>query len=208
MLYCFLKEVNMRKRAFTMVELLIVIVVVGILAVTIVPRLESDPLRQAVDQVVRHIAYTQHMAMVNDIYRTDTPIWFKAMWRISFRVKNCYLVSSNSDLDMNYDREESVMDPLTRVLLYSNSKCRKESTDSSIMFLEDTFDIDKIVFEPACGDNRFIAFDNFGRPHRSLKRLDDYLKSDCLIMFYSKGRKGVITIRPETGYVTSYVEPE
>jgi len=197
----------MNRQAFTMLELVIMLVTVGVLTATIMPRLERDPLRETVNQVMRHIQYTQHMAMVDDVYRDGRPLWFKAMWRISFRNKNCYVVSSNIDLDMNYDREESATDPLTQVLLYSNTKCKQESTDNSMMFLAEAYDISRIDFSGSCGDNRFIAFDNFGRPHRSLKRLDDYLKKECLITFVRKSRKAVIAIRPETGYITSYVDP-
>jgi len=171
----------------------------------ILPRMERDPLREAINQVVRHITYTQHLAMVNDVYNTDKPLWFKAMWRISFRSKNCYVVSSNTDLDMNYDRNESATDPVNRVLLYSNTKCKQEGTDSSMMFLSEEYGIKEIVFSGSCGGNRFIAFDHIGRPHKTLVRLDDYLQSSCEITFKTKDRKGVITIRPETGYVTSVI---
>ena len=196
-------EVSMKQNAFTLIEIIIVIFVIGVLSITIMPRLERDPLREAVNQITRHINYTQHMAMVDDVYNASQRLWFKAMWRISFRSKNCYVVSSNIDLDTNYDREESVMDPLTKTLLYSNVKCEQEETDSSTMFLSDKYNIDKIIFTSACGDNRFIAFDNFGRPHKTLINSHDFLKEKCEITLLSGSRKGVITILPETGYVQS-----
>lgn len=195
----------MKQNAFTLIEIIIVIVVSGILAITILPRLERDPLREAVNQITRHINFTQHMAMVDDVYNASQPLWYKAMWRISFRSKNCYVVSSNIDLDTNYDREESVMDPLTKTLLYSNVKCEQEETDSSTMFLTEEYNIDQIIFTSACGNNRFIAFDNFGRPHKTLISANDYLTQKCEITLLAGSRKGVITILPETGYVQSEV---
>ena len=73
--------------------------------------------------------------MVNDVYDASKPLWYKSLWRISFRNNNCYIVSSNTDLDMNYDRDESALDPLTKTLLYSNNSCTQESSDDSNMFL-------------------------------------------------------------------------
>ena len=191
----------MYSKSFTLIELIIVIIVVGVLTISILPRLERDGLREGMEQVVRHIRYTQHMAMVNDVYDAGKPLWYKAMWRISFRSKNCYLVSSNTDFDMNYDRSESALDPLDKKLLYSNNKCIQEESDNSTMFLSDKYQIDSIEFNSACGDNRFIAFDYLGRPHKTLTKVNDLFSSKCTITFSSGARAGVIEIHPQTGYV-------
>ncbi len=58
----------MIKRAFTMIELVFVIVVIGILSAVLIPRMERDTLREAALQVASHIRYTQHLAMVDDKY--------------------------------------------------------------------------------------------------------------------------------------------
>ncbi|MCF6310454.1 MAG: type II secretion system GspH family protein, partial [Sulfurimonas sp.] len=54
------------KKAFTMLELVMVIVVIGILAAVMLPRVASDRLAEAATQVISHIRYTQHLAMVDD----------------------------------------------------------------------------------------------------------------------------------------------
>lgn len=190
----------MPRYSFTMFELIIVIIVAGILAITTIPRLEKDNLKIAVEQVARHIRYTQHLAMVDDMYDDSNATWYKAMWRISFRSNNCYVVSSNTDLDMNYDREESATDPLTKTLLYSNNDCLQESSDNSDMFLFHKYAIDNIEFTGSCGNNRFIAFDYLGRPHKTLSNVNDLVTSECKITMHSGSRKGVISILPETGY--------
>ncbi|MGB5964883.1 MAG: type II secretion system protein [Sulfurimonadaceae bacterium] len=191
----------MKSNAFTMFELIIVIVVAGILAAVMIPRLERDNLQIATNQVIRHIQYTQHLAMVDDVYDDSNATWYKAMWRISFRSNNCYLVSSNTDLNTNYDRNESAQDPLTKSLLYSNTSCTQDSTDNSAMFLSDQYGIDGIEFTNSCGSNRYIAFDYLGRPHKTLTSVNDLVGSECKITLHSGSRKGIISILPETGYV-------
>jgi len=90
---------------------------------------------------------------------------------------------------------------LTKTLLYSNVECVKESSDDGKMFLAEKYAIDSIEFNSACGNNRFVAFDYLGRPHKSLSRADDFMTSECKITLHSGERKGVISIMPETGYV-------
>lgn len=191
----------MKHFAFTMLELVIVIVVAGILSAVVLPRMERDSLREATSQVVRHIQYTQHLAMVDDVYDDTNGTWYKAMWRISFRSNNCYVVSSNTDHNSNYDRNESATDPLRKTLLYSNNTCIQASSDNSDMFLQEKYGIDSITFNSACGNNRFIAFDYLGRPHKTLSSSDDFVSSLCMITLHSGIREAVISITQETGYV-------
>ena len=190
----------MKSTAFTMIELIIVMVVAGILTAVMIPRMERDNLRIATNQVVRHIQYTQHLAMVDDVYNTSKPTWYKAMWRISFRTNNCYLVSSNTDLNTNYDRNESAQDPLTQSLLYSNTSCTQDSVDNSAMFLSDQYGINSIEFNSACGSNRYIAFDHLGRPHKTLSSVNDLVSSICQITLHSGTRESIVAIYPQTGY--------
>ena len=190
----------MKSNAFTMIELIIVIVVAGILAAVMIPRMERDNLRMAANQVVRHIQYTQHLAMVDDVYNAAEPQWYKALWRISFRTNNCYIVTSNIDLNTNYDRNESAEDPLTRSLLYSNTSCTQNSLDNSDMFLNSRYGIDNIVLSSSCGSNQFIAFDHMGRPHKSLGSALDLITTVCQITLHAGSRQSSIAIYPETGY--------
>lgn len=72
------------KRAFTMLELIVVIVVIGILAAIAIPRIQRNSLIECADQIVNDIRYTQHLAIDYNEYNRTDPNWFKKNWRIMF----------------------------------------------------------------------------------------------------------------------------
>ena len=78
------------KKAFTMLELIFVIIIIGILAAMILPSTRTNPLQEAAVQLASHIRYTQHLAIVDDRYdRTNldgagVAKWYKERWQLVF----------------------------------------------------------------------------------------------------------------------------
>ena len=60
------------KKAFTMLELVFVIVVVGILAAILIPRTERSPVQECAVDLLSQIRYTQHLAIIDDKYDSTT----------------------------------------------------------------------------------------------------------------------------------------
>ena len=90
------------KKAFTLVELVFVVVVIGILAFSLWPKKQPIQALAAARQIVAHIRYTQHLALNDDKFATHTDTggtdsiakdWYKRLWRITFSDtqadKNC-----------------------------------------------------------------------------------------------------------------------
>ena len=88
------------KKAFTLVELVFVVVVIGILAFALWPTKQPTQAFEAARQIVAHIRYTQHLALNDDKFATHTDgtdsiaiDWYKRLWRITFsdtaKVSNC-----------------------------------------------------------------------------------------------------------------------
>ena len=90
------------KKAFTLVELIFVVVVIGILAFSLWPKKQPIQALAAARQIVAHIRYTQHLALNDDKFATHTDTggtssiakdWYKRLWRITFSDtqadKNC-----------------------------------------------------------------------------------------------------------------------
>ena len=88
------------KKAFTLVELVFVVVVIGILAFALWPTKQPTQALEAARQIVAHIRYTQHLALNDDKFATHTYTdkdgnansiakdWYKRMWRIVFSNQN------------------------------------------------------------------------------------------------------------------------
>jgi len=85
------------KKSFSMIELIIVMVVIGILAASMKFSLPNTTLNQAVDQIINHIRYTQQLALRDDKYQSfpldssakegnRSKFWFKQWWH--FKITN------------------------------------------------------------------------------------------------------------------------
>lgn len=101
----------MLRSAFTLIELIFVIVIVAILGVVMAPKLSNDDLQLATDQVIRHIRLAQHLALHEDMYlsesnqskrytdiqqqRKASQQWFKQWWRIQFHTNHSYTTYSD-----------------------------------------------------------------------------------------------------------------
>jgi len=72
------------KKAFTLIELVFVLVVIGVLAAVIIPSTKTNPLQEAAIQLASHIRYTQHLAMSDDTYDKNDDEWYKARWKLVF----------------------------------------------------------------------------------------------------------------------------
>jgi len=83
------------KKSFSLLELIIVLIVVGILYSSISFSLSNSSLNQAADQIISHINYARHLAIKdnkmqyyplnsNEIEMNRSKYWFKQWWQIRF----------------------------------------------------------------------------------------------------------------------------
>ncbi|NLY03804.1 MAG: prepilin-type N-terminal cleavage/methylation domain-containing protein, partial [Campylobacter sp.] len=89
-------------RAFTMLELIVVVIVVGILSVIVIPNFDRNTLFEASNQIVGHIRYTQHLAMNDDKFNPDDSTWFKDRWTIEFNNADVNNIGSYSGTSWRY----------------------------------------------------------------------------------------------------------
>lgn len=207
------------KKAFTMIELIFIIVVVGILAAVAIPRIDRDNLIELVDQVATHIRYTQQLAMMDNVYDGSDEHWYRGYWRIQFSDSadggDGWKYSVYKDLpgysgNLNSEREVARDPQNEQRFLTSGASGFSANTDSKKMNkklnLKNTYDIQKIDFDKNCG-GQTIAFDSKGRPHGAPQNAknpyDKVLHTPCIITFTDSGDRSIqIAVQPETGFIS------
>ena len=203
----------MKRFAFTMLELVFIIIVIGILAVLAMPSFNRHPLQEAAEQVARHIRYTQHLAMLDDKFDPSDENWSRENWQLEFKHIGAtiyYEIYSDNDHKGNSDVNETALDPLSHQLMDGST---------NITDLTKNFAIKTVLFSlnckpsPAIGE---IDFDFIGRPYYYItgntsgvgvplaSNIYQYkLNSDCVItLVHETDGNATITVHPETGYIS------
>ena len=214
-----IKSSNTRK-AFTMIELVFVIVVVGILAAMALPRLNRDLKQEAADHILSQIRYTQHMAINDNKHSYKDSTWQRRFWTIAFSTcddgKAFYRVGSDTDGSGGgagkFEKNEAMTDPYNGKPLWSedNGDCDDPSVSENIKIGKKYgITVDNGVASGSgingC-DAKYIGFDHLGRPHikfgtSNIPDYSTYMDRTCTFTYTLKnGESFQITILPESGF--------
>ncbi len=170
------------KKSFTLLELVFVVVVIGVLSAIIIPSTRSDNLREAAIQVVSHIRYTQHLAMIDDKLDTSDSNWYKNRWQIqfsntvgsgnswSYMIYSDSLGNSTGTPDVN-EHAKNPLNPSKYLtggysagnIAYNDPQKR----DTKELNIGKKYEIVDVDFSAGCevaSTRQRIFFDNLGRP--------------------------------------------
>lgn len=179
------------KKAFTLVELVLVMIVLGILAFALWPTKQPTQALEAARQIVAHIRYTQHLALNDDKFATHTDTdgtkqniakdWYKRLWRITFSDTQAdtkcksggwrYAVYQNisnnlSDSGQPNGAKEAARNPAQAGKVLSACYSGLVTNTSDELNLRQTYKIENIDFsEFADGGIQGIIFDELGRAY-------------------------------------------
>lgn len=193
----------MGRKAFTLLELVMVIVVLGILAALAIPRMERDVRQEAAENILSAIRYAKHMALIDNVTNPRQSNWQRSFWR--FGVRTClaaegdvfYYVGSDEDMGGNIDNNESAVDPLNGKIMLgaAGTSCASGSNNNASpnIFITHKYGIKDTNMFANCGGGgtdaaRYVGFDHMGRPHVgfSTSTSPDYstvMTSDCDLTF-------------------------
>lgn len=211
------------KKAFTMIELVFVIVVVGILAAAIIPNIKTNPLQEAAIQLLSDIRYTQHLAMIDDKYDSGDALWYKRRWQLLFGTSTAYtngfeaysIFSDSGAFSGNPGISELAKNPQSHDKLMTGGYAgviyyKTDSRVTKKMNLGASFGVTSVTATNTCGGKR-VAFDYLGRPlagdisndsapYISSGTISSLLRENCDITL-SDGTDNIkIRITPETGF--------
>lgn len=203
------------KNAFTMIELVFVIVVLGILAAIAMPKVDRDRTQEAADSILADIRYAQHMAMADfrqQSIGTNANKWQRSFWQI--KIESCgnssglfVTVGSDKDYGGDISTAEAAIDPSNgKPMLWSNTADCGPGDDvssaSENIFITKKFGVTGIS---GCGGAQYIGFDHLGRPHLGFEGsaspdYHTYMSNTCTFTFTVDSGNFSISIQPETGY--------
>jgi len=206
--------------AFTMLELVMVILLIGILAAMALPRLDRDIRQEAADNILSAIRYTQYLALIDDKTDPFDPKWQKKYWTIRFTISathpdnSYYIVTSDMNQNNAASKKESAIDPSNGKYMYNSggSFASLGDDESPHIFIGRKYGINGLKLSGGC-DHRHIAFGSFGRAYSNIGTLthayESYMAKDCRLTFSFREERIedlVIIISKETGY--AYIEGE
>ncbi len=204
----------MKRSAFTLLELVFVLIVIGILAVLAMPNFRGHPLQNAAEQVAGHIRYAQHLAMVEDKFDPNDASWYEKRWQIRFPhttingvVVYYYEVFRDENKAGNSNINEEAVDPLTHQTIGDGLNAVAAIPDKALVNLTKRYGIATVGGTCVIGGAfPTIAFDNLGRPYMDVYT-DVYANpvpaGGCTIVLqHATDGNATITIAEETGYVS------
>jgi len=183
---------NIKKQpAFTMIELVFVIVIMGILAALALPRLERDIRQEAADNILSAIRYTQQLSLIDNKTSTDAN-WQRKLWAIRFTSGSnaFYTVATDDNNNSSITKLEAAIDPANGKYFFNTSGAFSAiaADESPNIFLAHNYGIDTITFSGGCSNQQqHVAFDHLGRPFNGIgTATNNYatiMTSDCNIQF-------------------------
>lgn len=204
-------NIKCNRNAFTMIELVFAIVVIGILASLAMPRIERDLISEASTNILSDIRYTQHMALMENkqqAMRANANRWQQRWWKIMFdtctQANNTrfYMIGSDDNANGNgvFARNEAANDPTNGLPMFwtNGTNCDNggDGTVSDRIFITDKYGITNVTFKDvapigrgrSCTGASHIGFDYLGRPHQgfgasTIPDYRSYLSQDCDITF-------------------------
>ncbi|MGH1600593.1 pilus assembly FimT family protein [Campylobacter majalis] len=220
----------MKFRAFTLFEVVFVLIIISILGVLAIPKSNQDNLRAAAYQVMSHIRYAQNLAFLDNTFKPNSLQNRQIKWSFVFantaiNTKSCQLNEKNKqtwkysvykDLSLNGNlnsRREVAANPskINKVLSggwsgISKKDCKLVSSELDIQKKYGVTNV-KLLGHCATKQTRSFGFDNGGRPTRIASTTSKtnkpvrLLKNDCKIILSNASSSITILVKKRTGLV-------
>lgn len=201
---------NRAKKSFTLLEVIFIIALLATITSFTLPKLDKkdEKLSLATNRLLFYLKYLRYTSYVDDKYSNEEK-WYKKRWTLKFL--NCnedvggifYQIYSDSNMKGKANKEESLIDPLTKKYIYSFHDCSKKEDRSEFTLLSKEYDIKDV--EISCNKTSTIgqiSFGSDGRIYASLSKKEQYeIKKRCKIKLISENSNySIIELEPKTGF--------
>jgi|GEM_PF-6234475 len=221
---------NLPRRAFSTLELVVVVAIVGILATFVASKFRDDPLARATLQIASHLRYTQAIALNDDRFSTRTdwhesrPIFEFTHINTQKKIKNVcenvtcwrYNVYKDTSGSTNLNAiTQAVPDPLNPAKRLTAGFSPGSLFESNIkqlnlkLNLTYTFGVTDVEFSGGCKAQRAgvgvkFRFDELGRVYTQnpTRAYNGAVSKRCEVRLFDKnGACKMLTIEAQTGFV-------
>jgi len=200
----------------SLVELVFVVIIIGILSAVLAPNFQRESTRQAANQILAHIRYTQHLALIDNKFSNTDQNWYKKRWQIQFSNNSTgtvqsswkYVIYSDLTLSGNANSKKEVARNPSNPNEYLIGWRTSGMNPTKKLDIGNTFGITDVNLTGGCSSAQRLSFDNLGRPFEgnassqtSAYQNGRYMTAQCQIVLSGNDGKNItILVEPETGY--------
>lgn len=175
----------------------------------------QSQLKYAKEQLILHIKYVRYIAMLDNKFNHQDPLWFRKRWTLKFL--NCqkkigglyYIIYSDINKNGAISKSETLKDPLSKNHIYSY-QCKEDSLfdKSKFVLLSKQYGVEQI--DITCNSTKTIGQFSFGYDGDIYTKLStkqnqyDKFRLDgmCkIILIDKKNNKEVINIDGNNGFI-------
>jgi len=201
------------RKAFTTLELVFVIMILGILSYFVSSSFQRNTIIEAADQIVSHIRYTQHLAMMDNVFDPTDATYYRERWHIHFNTDSSnngnrvyWIISDKNHNMLLSDVAEYAKDPLNPNVVLSGDSSLGNNRNQNLD-LTKKYGITGITNN--CSAAGRIFFDDIGRPYGdatfpATAPHQNLITAICTIVITDGTQNRTIELSPETGYVRHF----
>ena len=202
------------KKSFTLLELILMIVLLGFLYTSFIPKVKVSKIDDLTNRLVLYLKQTRNQSLINDKFSNSDNLWHKKRWTLKFfRCRETiggiyYVIYSDKNASGHPGIDDSLKDSLTLKNIYSTNSCTENIKNSKYVLISQNFNIRTVNI--SCNETSSLGQLSFGSDGKIYSKLsadenDDSsyeIINNCKIeLIDTFNEKRVINLESKTGYV-------
>jgi len=202
------------KKSFTLLELILMIVLLGFLYTSFIPKVKVSKIDDLTNRLVLYLKQTRYQSLINDKFSNSDNLWHKKRWTLKFfRCRETiggiyYVIYSDKNASGHPGIDDSLKDSLTLKNIYSTNSCTENIKNSKYVLISQNFNIRTVNI--SCNETSSLGQLSFGSDGKIYSKLsaneNDFISyeiiNNCKIELSDIfNEKRTIQLESKTGYV-------